>query len=147
MAVSKPRRKPFDYNALKRKQLKDGVIDEDGTGRRARTMLCRRCGAPIFAGLDDDRTAFTARVDTNPLDVNGELVAVMTGRRTYRLSWRGRYELDPRTAIEISAQPAGDVEVLAEHRCGQPLPSARRGAQTARTAPRTASLAPDTPPY
>lgn len=145
MSPSKPRK--LDRAALGRKRYADGLVDEDGTTRRARTLLCRRCGVPIFTGLDADRCAFTVRVDPGPIDARGELVAVMTGRRTYRLSWRGQYELDPRTEIEIAAQPPTEVEVLAEHRCGQPIPVARIRPPAPRRAPKTAPGDPERPPY
>lgn len=76
-------------------------------------------------GLDDDRTAGIVTADSRPLSAVGELVALLEGRATYDLAWRGfRYELDYRYVENVKGNPPGhfaDVDVVCEHRCGKPI--------------------------
>jgi hypothetical protein len=118
-----------DWQQVQRIRYAAGQIDETGTGRRAHAIYCPQCHALCIAGLDADRCAISVRCDPVPVpDPAGELAALLAGRRTYRLSWVGRYELDPRTPVEIETEHPGDplnggvVEVLVQHRCGLPTP-------------------------
>lgn len=79
-----------------------------------------RCGQHLLVGLDGDRCALVARVDIYPLSNVGEVEAMRDGRRTYRLYWR---TLDPRDQWNIAGMPAEAGTVLAEHRCGAPIPA------------------------
>ncbi len=94
-----------------------GRLDIDGVSRH-----CRTCGHVTIRGLDEDRAALAVTCDPHPLDGMGEVVALMTGRHTYRLVWRGRYELDHRDQHRITGNPPGPgCHVVAEHRCHAPL--------------------------
>lgn len=76
-------------------------------------------------GLDDERAAGTAVVDSRPLNAMGELIALLEGRATYDLAWRGsRYEIDFRYVENVKGNPPGsrpNVDVVCEHRCDQPI--------------------------
>jgi hypothetical protein len=90
----------------------------------ARKRPCRNCRAMVWAGLDDDPGGAVAFVDRDRLSVIGELKARLDGRSTYRL--RGtivkRIYLDYRDSFRIADHDADQVIVVAEHRCGQPIP-------------------------
>jgi hypothetical protein len=94
----------------------------DGFARSARSTSCRQCGRPVMAGLDDDMCALSVVVDTYPLSAAGEVVALMSGRRTYSLTWAGgRYEIDRRDEYRIDGNPPGaraNVDVVVNHECG-----------------------------
>lgn len=108
----------------------------DGVHRAARSRTCGRCQRPVFVGLDADAAAISVRVDARPLSAGGEVEALMSGRRTYALTWvagRARYEINPREALDIAAFPPGSVagsDVVSAHQCGGPdfdnRPAARR---------------------
>jgi hypothetical protein len=101
-----------------------GRHNPDGISRRARTTLCRNCGQVVLRGLDDDRAALPATCDPHPLEPCGEASALLTGRATYQLTWRGdHYEINRRDALRITGRPAGtDAHVVADHKCHDPLP-------------------------
>lgn len=102
-----------------------------GAQRAAQAAACRRCGRPTMRGLDADGpngAAVAVAVDVAPLSAAGELLALLAGRTTFALVWfagRGRYEIDRRGPIDISAHPPGTVvncDVVAEHKChAEPL--------------------------
>lgn len=96
-----------------------GRIDTDGTRR---TVAHRRhtCGQPILAGLDHDPCGLPVTADPWPVDAMGEALALLAGRRTYDLAGRMRLELNHRCASAL-ARPRR-WPVVADHRCGQPLP-------------------------
>lgn len=134
---TKPRatsgRRPVDHAAIQRRRLAAGLVDAEGTSRKVRARTCARCSAPVLGALDGAWLAVTVSLDPTPVDVMGELLAVIAGRGTWRLSWcGGHYEVDPRTAIEIERTPPTEVEVLAGHRCGEPLPPAMRAPKSSR---------------
>ena len=91
------------------------VVDNS---RRANETTCR-CGAIVTAGIDADRCALNAAADPTPLTHRGELLANVAGRRTYAVDHDRR--LHRRTAWSL-ARPAREP-VLAEHRCGHPIPA------------------------
>lgn len=101
--------------------ITQGRLDSDGVGRRARLRACRRCGQFTATGLDHDRVAMRAIVDLAPLNPAGELVALLTGRRTYLLGFENNaYRIDIRWPESIAARPAGTLrncDVVAEHKC------------------------------
>lgn len=104
-----------------------GAISERGTGRRARVRTCNRCGASVLTGLTDPKVcAIDAQVDPAPLNQLGELLA--RAQRRYTVTARaeaGRYVLDDRDSFAIEGGPAGTrprEDVMAEHRCHQPIP-------------------------
>jgi len=67
----------------------------DGITRRIRARRCTKCAAITLRGLDGDVAALPARVDPEPISADGELAALLTGRRTYTLRTDGdRLQLD-----------------------------------------------------
>ena len=93
--------------------------------RNVTARTCSGCGAKVLHGDDADVCGIPTTVDSQPVDNVGEFLAVVTGRRTYTLRptrSRGSHgrELDERTAAAIKA--GARHPVVAEHRCGQPLP-------------------------
>lgn len=90
-----------------------------GAHRRASIRVCR-CHAPILAGLDGEVAAFSVAVDPYALTPAGEVEALRQSRRTYdldqmRLSQRDRWTIPGRP-------PTPARPVVAEHRCGHPIP-------------------------
>lgn len=100
-----------------------GAANTDGVARKARATRCRRCGAPILAGLDADICGWPARVDPAPLTAQGEAAAILTGRTTYRLNGtHSHIEIDRREDFNIRGTPPSDeCIVVAEHACGKQL--------------------------
>jgi hypothetical protein len=92
--------------------------------RRAQRRICRDCRKMTLAGGCKDPTVGTiwpVRADPKPIDELGEAIAALAGRRTFDLAADG--ELLSREAWHIAH--ARYRPVLAQHRCGQPLPPAR----------------------
>lgn len=112
------------WETIKKSLVAKGLMTEDGDSRRARVRLCAKCSLPVMAGLDDDRCADLAVCDPAPINTHGELYALVTGRCTYRLRFMGgKYVLNMRDQWQITASPAGspELEVLAGHKCNEPL--------------------------
>lgn len=89
--------------------------------RGAREYRCPKCAQICLRGLDDDKCAGVAIVDTRPVGPLGELDALMRGRATYSLFRAGgQLELDYRDDYRIKGRPAGtpNIDVLVEHVCG-----------------------------
>ena len=103
--------------------------------RVASQGVCHKCGAHIRSGLDADALAFVARVDDDPVTRQGELLAILNGRRTYSLEG-GRLH---RRELHHLQAPARAPYV--EHRCWEPFP-----ATWLAPIPRPAA-ATDTPPF
>lgn len=123
--------------------IRSGAMTETGLTRRARPRPCPTCGTWTVCGLDADTLALEARCDVTPLTALGEVLVLATGRRTVELiHTRGRLQLEQRWADHIEGRPAGGLpglspyDVLAEHRCGQPIPPAY-AAQTVHQPPST----------
>lgn len=98
-----------------------GHVDNRGIGRTVQAKFCRTCGRSTLTASDAPMAALTAVADPAPLDVYGELAAVMAGLATYDLRWTGaRYELDFRDYWHIQEMPPGGrSDVLAQHLCGR----------------------------
>jgi hypothetical protein len=100
-----------------------GRWNTDGISRKAQMRACK-CGQPVLTALDHDRTAMVAKCDPTPLNVLGELTALMAGHDTWRLSWNyDHWEIDARDQLNIAAHPAGTkpgVEILRGHLCHSP---------------------------
>jgi hypothetical protein len=97
-----------------------GKLGRDMIGRAAKVSRCDQCGALILTGLDGDRCAGVARVDTTALAPIGEAVAIIAGRATYALyRITGRVELTRRDRWSIAGAPAGTrpYDVVAAHTC------------------------------
>lgn len=126
-----------------------GALTETGLSRRARPRRCYRCRAWTVTGLDADVLALEAACDPTPLSALGEVLALATGRRTVDLvATRGRLELEQRWADHIAAFPpgSGHGDVLAEHRCGLPVPDSWAAPST-HPPPRRAAAVPTDPPF
>lgn len=72
---------------------------------------CRPCGKLYWIGYSS--AGFLTRLDVQPLDIRGELIAKLTGRRTYQIH---------KTAVSFEATPrvgilAINALVLATHNC------------------------------
>lgn len=78
-----------------------------------------RCRAATLTGLDHHTCAREIHVEPYPLSTLGEVEALRNGRTTYQIAY---YGLAARNASMIRTRRAGSVMVLAEHRCGEPLP-------------------------
>lgn len=103
--------------------------------RVASQSACHKCGAHIRSGLDADALAFVARVDDEPLTRQGELLAIVNGRKTYSLEGQRLYRRD----LHHIKRPADTVH--AAHRCWEPMPLA----WIKPSAPK--NLAPKNPPF
>lgn len=126
-----------------------GHLDETGNSRRARARHCTRCGLITLTGYDDDTAARLVTCDPRPLTAYGEALALTTGRYTRTINARaGRLELDKRDHWQIHSHPAGHptnrYDVLAQHRCGDILPTTWTGPSW-RTTPTTEAH--DAPPF
>lgn len=102
--------------------LVERLTDHPDRGSLGRIVRLRRhhCGAHVLVGLDSDRCAFTATVEPYALHPRGEVEALRQHRRTYRLRWGS---LDRRDRWSIpGALPSHELIILAEHRCGAPIP-------------------------
>jgi hypothetical protein len=123
-----------------------GKLGRDMIGRAAKVSRCDQCGALILTGLDADRCAGVARVDTTALAPIGEAVALIAGRATYALyRVTGRVELTRRDRWSIAGSPAGTrpYDVVAEHTCAAvDLPSLPSAYDRPAGAPAT-----DDPPF
>jgi hypothetical protein len=108
---------------LQRHLENTGRWNTDGISRAVHAGRCR-CGACVLRGLDGERCALAATADPGPLDPAGEMQALIIGRATYWLRHiGGRWEIDRRSSFDIAAQPAGTVDVIAEHKCGTAIPA------------------------
>jgi hypothetical protein len=88
--------------------------------RLAHGSTCR-CGAATLYGDDADTAGYPTRVDPAHLTRGGELLAVIAGRSVYEWA-RGRLYRRDRWSIRSQAA----APVLAEHRCGDPVPTGWR---------------------
>jgi hypothetical protein len=93
------------------------AVQEYGVTRPATPVECRNCRQLILAGVDGDVAGLGAFVDDIPLTRSGELLAVLSGRRTYAVDIRGALSRRDRWRIRTPA-----AVVLPEHRCGDPVP-------------------------
>lgn len=84
--------------------------------RVASQTTCRKCGAHIRNGLDNDMLGLPARVDDETLTRTGELLAIIAGRKTYSLEGGRLYRRD----LCHFKKPAD--RVYAQHLCWQPMP-------------------------
>lgn len=108
--------------------------------RRAIPSTCA-CGAAVLHGVDANVAGFTATADSRPLTRTGELLAVIQGRAVYDLD--SRPSLHRRRAWHIRGNPPTPYRpVVAEHRCGQPLPDAWIAPTAPATPPRDTTEVP-----
>ena len=95
---------------------------------KALTATCA-CGLKILIGLDAGAAAFTVTVDLAHLTRDGELLAVIVGRRTYRLD--SSHRLHRRDKWHLRTPPT--QVILSEHLCGEPIPNLWRKAPDMKT--------------
>lgn len=133
-----------------RRRLEDtGLMDaETGATRTARTRRCPTCRRPIIHGLDANWAAQIACCDPWPLTPIGEALTLLAGRRTWSLTFAGRYELDYRDHWRIRGLPAATRhDVLAAHECGLPPPHSSRTHSVLLDAPNLRQHQPTDPPF
>lgn len=91
-------------------------------GRGAKPARCIVCRADVLAGMNEDTSAFATITDPIPLSPLGEALALLDGRRTYRLARHNQgLALWVRTHWDIQGHPASDENItLTDHKCGAP---------------------------
>lgn len=88
------------------------------THRRQRaTPRWHACGQPVWTGLCDREDVV---IDPTPTTPDGELYAILTGRRTYEMNWHG--EISRRHPAHIRHDNANQVRVYIAHNCDGPYP-------------------------
>lgn len=138
----------MSWDQIRRSLVERGVMTEGGTTRKARGRSCPHCGAPVLAGLDDDRCAKEAVVDPTPVNALGEATALLQNRFTYSLRWADAYYLDPRDQWNIAASPAGTdprIEIVVQHKCGTQLAATMHTIST--VGPKIKEITGDEPPF
>lgn len=105
-------------------EARTGALASLASGR-AVARPCTRCRRWTLQGYDAPLIAGHAVVDPNPLTPQLEAAAVILAMPTWQLWGRpGAYQLTPRHEPGVhyigTARPAGDVVVLAAHRCAYP---------------------------
>lgn len=126
--------------------LSTGALNADGISRKARASRCGTCNRRTLTGLDAERAAGVAVVDSQEIDRIGELLAVVRGLPTFTLRRiGGRWELDHRMPIEMHSDRPWPV--YPAHRCDVVYPEPKsmhprlaKLAERARSARRTRSL-------
>lgn len=91
-----------------------------------KTATCRRCGAAVWRGPDNDVMAIDATVDQAALSVTGECLAVLAGRRTYSVdaaSRRHARRIWRRWPDHLGAPDPMGGTLHAAHVCAQPIPA------------------------
>ena len=120
--VSKRVMKRGSNEAIRQRMIAMGLDLDAGIARRATLRVCDRCAGVTVVGLDDDLAAATARCDLVSLNSLGESLAILTGRKTWRLAHsQGRFELNYRESWHIQGEPAGEMQrgdIVPGHRCG-----------------------------
>jgi hypothetical protein len=80
-------------------------------------MECGRCKAMTLGAT---LGGLPYACDPTPLTAEGEMLSLLVGRRTY--AWRPGHYLVHRGVVHITAGYPDEVDVLAEHYCGQAIP-------------------------
>jgi hypothetical protein len=111
-------------------------------GRGAAAAKCIVCKADVIAGFDEDLCARAVVVDPHPLSELGEALALIEGRRSYRLAVRGEgMALWVRNQWQIAGEGASDtVWVFTDHKCHTvPFPGVKVSAWRRRVAAKVPS--------
>lgn len=125
-------------------------------GARYAKPRLHTCGAWTLLGLDADTLAHTAHVDPTPLTTDGELTALLSGRRTYLLTranglGAGRLVLDDRDRWRTRGRPAGqagtDYDVVPAHVCHRAFTGPLVTSSNLAPATSTAAARDQAPPY
>lgn len=120
-----------------------GVLTPGGLSRKWKIRTCRRCHAWVLSGLDSHVAALEAHADPVQLSAEGEAQALLDDRATYD---DDGLALSRRLHWHIAHHPAGGRDrVLAQHRCGTPVPTAWAAPQRHR--PATPTTPEGTVPY
>lgn len=91
-------------------------------GRRLRADICPHCNARVLSGWDDDVMALHVRIQPDPIDQTGELLAVIQTRPTYDLiSADPGLKLRPRSSSHMKRPRAHPV--VTTHDCTRPIPT------------------------
>ncbi|HET8581753.1 MAG TPA: hypothetical protein VFL65_00765 [Jatrophihabitans sp.] len=99
------------------------VAEVAEAGRRAaKRDDCPRCGAPCLAGDDHDRVARHIRVDADPVDPVGEMLAILDGLATVdlvRAAGKGgaAFHLHYREPWHVHSDRPARYTIHTEHRC------------------------------
>lgn len=103
-------------DAMRRQGLPDPQRGVVTTHRRERaTARWCRCGQPVWSGLADREDV---ALDPTPTTPDGELFAIMAGRRTFEKDMHGI--MCRRRPANIRAHPADAVRVYIAHACSGP---------------------------
>lgn len=91
-------------------------------GRGCRATKCIVCRGDVLAGFDEDQCAALVIADPTPLSPLGEALALIEGRRSYRLErYKDGAALWFRSHWQIQGAPAStETIVLTDHKCGAP---------------------------
>lgn len=84
--------------------------------QRATPRWCS-CGHPVWTGLADREDVV---IDPTPTTCEGELFAIMAGRRTYEMTFHD--EIVRRRPAHIRHADADTIRVLIAHSCAGPFP-------------------------
>lgn len=127
--------------------VQTGRLNDSGFHEKASAGYCRQCWAFVWRALADG--SMPATVDGTPLTREAEAIALIAGRATYDMVWRGKngYVLDVRNAEKIKAYPAHSTpgrDVMVDHICGQELPAAP---SLVKQPPKQASALPTNAPF
>jgi len=100
------------------KLIADGDLTPDKHTRKPRRRRCPACGAHVTAAIRA-MSNDVVRCDQAPTTSEGELIALMNGRRTFLVS--DFYGIEPRFEFDITGLPADKAgNVHAEHSCHSP---------------------------
>lgn len=103
------------------KLITDGDLTPDKHTRKPQLRRCPACGVHVTAAIRAMSNEIV-RTDQAPTTSEGELIALMNGRRTFLVS--SFYGIEQRFEFDITGLPADKAgTVHAEHRChAPPLP-------------------------
>lgn len=102
--------------------ITDGDLTPDKHTRKPQRRRCPACGVHVTAAIRA-MTNEVVRADLAPTTSEGELIALMNGRRTFLVT--DFYGIELRFEFDITGLPADRArQVHAEHRChAPPLPA------------------------
>lgn len=101
--------------------ITDGDLTPDKHTRKPRQRRCPACGVYVTAAIRAMANE-VVRADLAPTTSEGELIALMNGRRTFFIT--DFYGIELRFEFDITGLPADKARTVhAEHRChAPPLP-------------------------
>lgn len=100
------------------KLITDGDLTPDKHTRKPQRRRCPACGVHVTAAIRS-MTNEVVRADLAPTTSEGELIALMAGRRTFFIS--NFYGIEQRFEFDITGLPADKARTVhAEHACHSP---------------------------